>query len=358
MKLTHKYLTLSVCTLLGSGLVYLLFSWSENIIQYHNTFIRRFPQHLATPIKEVDLNYNSYYFAGSGNGKIYLGNVTAPMQILVIDTAFQKKEVFRIALKEKDLPFQSPQIKVNPPYFYLYEGTVPYVFRGSIHNWKGELQLQSGTYFSQVEPIDSLTLASRFIAPKTGENVLGTMNLKNDSEQFGNHLLQKQIDGVFDTDGSLHYNKDLKRLVYVYLYRNEFVVADRNLNLDYRGNTIDTISHAQLKLSKFSDGKIKTFSEPPLIVNKASSTSGNYLFVNSALPGQYESKDMWKKANIVDVYDLGKKSYLSSFYLYHDGDKKMRSFIVVGNSVFILMGNKLVRYRLREDIIQNSPKQN
>ncbi|MGX7668867.1 MauE/DoxX family redox-associated membrane protein [Flavobacterium pedocola] len=351
IEFANKYIRIPFFTILGSGIVTLLYVASENIVQYHNTFIRRFPQHLASPQNEIDLKFNSYYFAGSGDGKIYLGNSTAPLQMMVVDTALQKQELFRITLKEKNLPFQTPHIKVYPPYFSLYEGTVPYFFKGSVQDWKGKLQTQSGTYFSQVEPIDSVTVATRYIKPKTGENLIGTKNLKTNSEQFGNHLLQKQIDGVFDTDGSLHYNADLKKIIYVHRYRNEFIVADNDLNLEYRGNTIDTVSHAQIKLSTNKD-KVKTFTEPPLIVNKASATSDNYLYINSALPGQFETTEMWKQASIIDVYDLTKKSYLASFYLYQDNGKKLRSFYIVGKNVFVLIGNKIIRYQLRADIIK------
>ena len=347
----NKYIRLPFFTVVASGVVILLHGWSENIVQYHNTFIRRFPQHLASPQNEIDLKFNSYYFAGSGDGKIYLGNSTAPLQIIAVDTALKKQELFRITLKEKNLPFQTPHIKVYPPNFFLYEGTVPYIFKGSIQDWVGKLQTQSGTYFSQVEPIDSVTVATRYIKPKTGENLIGTKNLKTKSEQFGSHLLQKQIDGVFDTDGSMHYNANLEKIIYVHRYRNEFIVADNDLNLEYLGNTIDTVSHAQIKLSTNKD-KIKTFTEPPLIVNRASATSGNYLYINSALPGQFESADIWKRASIIDVYDLTKKSYLASFYLYHEDGKKLRSFYIIDKYVFVLIGNKLVRYQLRTDIIK------
>lgn len=351
MKLSHKYIVLTACTFLGTGFVYLLFSLSENIVQYHNTFIRRFPQHLADPDRELDLKFNSYYFAGSDTSKIYLGNITASLQVTQIDTSLQLKQTFKIDLKEKNLPFKSPQLRVQTPYFYLFEGTVPYVFKGRINDWKGYLQWTSGTYFSQIEPIDSNRLAARFLAPKTSENLIGTFDLKRKTERVAKNLLVKQIDGIFDTDGSLLYNDALQRLVYVHRYKNEFVVVDPNLSLQYRGNTIDTVSHAHLKFSKINDGTVKTFSEPPLTVNKASTTDGKYLFIHSGLPGQHESMDMWKQASIIDVYDLTQKSYLASFYIYHDKGKHMRSFIVKGDYAYVLIGSKLIRYKLRNDII-------
>ncbi len=53
-------------------------------------------------------------------------------------------------------------------------------------------------------------------------------------------LLQKQVDGIFCTDGMMSYCKKSGKLIYVYYYRNQFICADSNLHLIYRGNTIDT----------------------------------------------------------------------------------------------------------------------
>lgn len=342
-----KWVALTLGSFFGITSIALLFQQSENIIHYHNTFVRRFPQHIAQQVNEIELTYNSYYFAGSDNRYLYLGNTTAPLKMTVIDLTLKTKTTHQIQLKQQHLPFRSPQIRVLGNYFFVFEGTVPYVFRGKTSSWTATLQINSGHYFSQLEPIDSTTIALRYIHPKTGENTLGIQSLSDTTKTIlAPNLLQKQIDGIFDTDGSLHINHKLHSVVYVHRYRNEFINANHQLQLNYRGKTIDTISHAQIQLAKVKSHNIKTFAAPPLIVNKSSATAGNLLFVNSQIIGQYESDVIWKNASIIDVYNLTNQSYQSSFPIYHSNGKRMRSFIITNNQLFALIGSQLVRYQL------------
>ncbi|SNR68450.1 hypothetical protein [Lutibacter flavus] len=349
-----KLFLLLTSALIGVGIVFYLFHLSEEITHYQNKFIRRYPQHVAQEIYQADLVYNSFYFAGVANGKIYLGNYTAPLQILALDSTLQKRTTHKITLTEKDLPFASPQIRVQGKHFFVFEGIAPYVFKGNIRDWKASLKINSGYYFSQLKPMDSVTMAVRYLTPKSGESLLGTLNLSDISKvAYGDHLLQKQFDGIFDTDGSLHFNKELNRIVYVYRYRNEYIVSDPFLQLAYRGNTIDTVSTAQVNLVQKKNSTLKTFAEPPLVVNKTSATAGNLLYINSALPGLYEDENIWKIASIIDVYDLTDASYRSSFPVYDINNKKMKSMLVSGHFLYALIGNNIVCYELIEHLSQN-----
>jgi hypothetical protein len=273
-----------------------------------------------------------------------------------LDSTLKTRKIHHIELKQQHLAFRSPQIRIKDQNFYVFEGIVPYIFKGNTTNWKASLRMNSGYYFSQLEPMDSVNMAIRYMKPKKGESLMGTINLADTTKvKYAHQLLQKQFDGIFDTDGSFHFNSQLNKVVYVYLYRNQYIVSDPNLNLDYRGNTIDTVSRAQVQLAKLKNSSMKTFSKPPLIVNKLSATEGNLLFVNSLLPGLYEPEEIWKRASIVDIYDLTNKTYRSSFPIYDIGEKKLRSMKVTNNYLYALIGEKIVCYKLREHLIQNSP---
>lgn len=352
VNITRKIWLLIISAAVGTSSVVMLFLLSENIIKYHNNFTRRFPQHAVQERYKIDLLYNSYYFAGTENGKIYLGNRTAPLLITIFDLKTKTTTSHKIILKQTDLPFRVPKIRVFNQNFFVFEGTVPYVFKGSISNWIATLQINSGARFSQAEPIDSIHLAVRYKSPQSGENLLGILNTSDSlAVTYAPDILQKQIDGVFDTDGSLHFNTNLDKIVYVYRYRNQYSVADRNLLLHYRGNTIDTISRAQLEIAEVGKSKVTKLVKPALVVNKSSAVNDNYLYVNSLLPGQYDAESVWKSASIIDIYDLTKKSYQSSFYVYHIKNKKMRSFIVLDNHLYALINNHLVSYEFLDDLI-------
>jgi len=354
-----KLLILITCTVFGFGIIYLLFNLSENIIHYKNKFIRRFPQHVAQEISQKNLTYNSYYFAGTRKGNIYLGNYTAPLKLMILDSTLQEKVVQTIELKEKNLPFESPQIRVFNNHFFVFEGIVPYIFKGNVYDWKASLKINSGYYFSQLEPMDSINMVIRYLTPKSGESLIGTLNLMDTTKvDYEATILQKQFDGIFDTDGNLHFNKQLNKIIYVYRYRNEYIVTSPQLHLDYRGNTIDTISKAQIRLTSIKNTKMKTFAEPPLVVNKTSAVDGNLLYVNSNLPGVYESENIWKIASIIDVYNLTDKTYRSSFPVYHIAGKKMRSMLVSGHFLYALIGERIACYKLKDPIHQNKPASN
>lgn len=348
-------IALLLTVFLSAGLTMaVLFSFSEHIVHYKNKFTRRFPQHAAQEVYKIDLKFNSYYFAGFGEGKLYLGNYTSPFRIVIFDTLSKVKSNFQITLKEKKLPFSRPKIKVFENNFFLYEGTVPYLFKGDTRNWYGKLKLNGGYLFSSVEPMDSLNLAVRYLVPKTGENALGNLNLNNtEKARFNKELLKKQFDGIFDTDGILDYNHQLNRMIYTYYYRNEFFVIKPNLELDFKGNTIDTISHAQVELMKYKNSRMKTFAKPPLTVNKGIATYGRFLYVNSALPGLYESEKIWKTASIIDVYDLSNRTYRSSFLIYDSAGKKVKAMAVYGPFMYVLTGNQLICYKLRSYLAQD-----
>ena len=324
------------------GIIVLLFMWSEEIIHNRNNFVRRFPHHPTALLNSMELPFDTYYIAGYDQEFIYLGNRSAPLLVTIIDTALQLSREIRIDLPQNEFPFITPKLKVVPPNFYFTDGTVPCVYGGDISNWKAYLKLYKNTYFSNFEPLSSKKAAIRAIDFKSKERVLGTIDFDNKNQlKLNNLLLQKQIDGFFDTDGMLLYNRQLDTLLYTYYYRNSFLKIHPSLTSYSVGNTIDTISQAQVKIATIASKRISTLAQQPLVVNKNTATYGNYLFVNAALIGKYEPKELWKKASIIDVYDLKKNRYAFSFYINDKDEKKITEFIVINDLVISLFGKHL-----------------
>ncbi|WP_268849187.1 MauE/DoxX family redox-associated membrane protein [Flavobacterium aestivum] len=342
---------ITICVIV---LVIALFLMSENIIHYHNKLTRRFPHTPIHTFANTDLKLNSYYIAGGNKEHIYLGNTTAPLLITVLNDKLVQIEKKLIDLNQKDLPFKGMKVIVQAPYFFAIDGTVPCVYRGSVKDWKAKLIKKGGEYFTTAEAIDSTAIAVCTYSSKNGEGVLGVIHFNDNAKTILNpEILQKQFDGVFDTDGQLLYSNGLKRIIYLYAYRNQFTVADTSLKIDFRGNTIDTISHAKLSIVKVKSHHQRKFSKPPLFVNKNSTAYNNLLFVNSAIPGRYEEDQMWKEASIIDVYDLSKNSYLFSFCIYNIDGKKLKSFFVQNDKLYALIGNHIIEYNLDKRITSN-----
>lgn len=330
--------------------VVVLFLSSEEIMQRQNPFIRRYPHHPVTLIHTIDLKYNSYYFAGADNRTLYLGNSTVPLGLLAIDSKMHQLKI-RTKLDRNSFSFKTIKMIVRPPFFYIMDGGIPVVFRGQISNWNAKLLTPNPPYFNIGVPIDSSSMVFRGISSKTSNNVIGIFRSGKQSRvSMAPQLLQKQIDGVFDTDGMLHYSPEMRRIVYLYTYRNQYIVAHENGTLDYRGHTIDTISHAKIKVTYLKEKTERAMSMPALNVNRSSSVCGHLLFVNSNVPGRYEQNKIWKQASVIDVYDLNKKAYLLSFHIYGIKDKKLRNFIVTPTYIYALIGKELVVYQLNEKL--------
>ncbi|NMH89700.1 hypothetical protein [Flavivirga algicola] len=343
------YILLFISAIGSIGFISLLFAFTNKGPERDMSFKRGFLYDAPKKIHEMDLKYNGYYIAGAYKDKIYLGNPKSPLYLTVVDTALQSKEVIHITMDQDSLPLRSPQVRVVPPYFFLMDGTVPYVLRGKTRDWKGYSILENPLYFNNAQPMDSVTLAIRTMSSKTREFALGTIHLADSATMILSHeLLKKQVDGVFDVDGTLQYNKQQHQLVYTYRYRNKYIVANDNLQLQNLGTTIDTISQAQIKVSTIASKNQQKMETPALRVNKYSSTSGNYLFVNSLLLGKAESIDMWDKSSVIDIYNLVKNHYEFSFYVEDIEKNKLKTFQTLSDKFIGLIGNHIVVYQLNK----------
>lgn len=344
----NRILLLVFLAVAGYLFMSLLFDLSEKKMRFHNNLTRRFPPHMADQLNSMDLKFNSYYFAGHGNGKIYLGNTTAPFTVTVLDSALTQIETFKIDIDRPLRRMNQPLLQVAPPYFYFYEGASPYIYSGSITDWKAKLGSSTGLFFSQLVAVGKNKIAVRYNNPVTAENVIGWVDLSDTlNNSTSKNVLQKQGDGTFDTDGMLLGDIENGRIHYIYYYRNSFITAKEGLDNAIIGKTIDTVANQELHLVSLKTKKAKTFSQVPLVVNRAAASDAGWLFINSEIMGQLDREEMWKVSSIIDIYEIDSGAYLASFYIDNDSKKKIRSFIVAGNNIYAMGETKVVRYKLR-----------
>ncbi|MDI9257957.1 DoxX family protein [Flavobacterium sp. YZ-48] len=354
-KRKSKLLLLVMAAALGIAIVYGSFLKSEHIIHQENNFVRRYPPHLYKRMAKLELKYGGYYFAGYSNDTIYMGNYRAPLAILAISSDLKNAVEHKIELNNYDLPFRAANVRVLNQNFFLSDGTVPCLFRGDISSWNATQLSIPKKKFSAFEPIDSATAVIRSRKPMINESIVGLINLsKQNSEIFWNNkVLEKQIDGVFDCDGILNYNIELGYIIYTYYYRNQFIVSDNTLKIQYRNNTIDTTTKAKIKIVKLKNGDRK-MAIPPVTVNRLMTTSGKYLFVNSDIRGHYESLKLWKQSLPVDVYNLVTKEYMYSFQVHNIKGKKPNAMFAAKNTVYFVFDKTMVGYKLDKSVIKNN----
>lgn len=341
-----KYPTLALCTIFACLSVAMMFHWSEAIMHNENPFIRRYVQG-CVQMHQLDLQYNSYYFAGFSDTTIFLGNTTGPLHVTSVDSALTKKSSFKMLLDDQTFNYRSPLLQVSFSDIYLIDGTVPVIYKGGIASKQLELKWHGKDRFSQPRLLDSQTLVCQTINPKTDMSELAVLHFGGDSGfEIHDRLLEKQIDGVFDSDGMLYFSKSTGWVVYTYYYRNQYIIAEPSLDLHYRGTTIDTVSKAAIEVVDIPGRNEKKLARPPVTANRLSAVDGNLLFVASGLIGQFEDRNLWEHSSIIDVYDIAARKYIASFYLYHHDGKKARAIAADNGRFYALIGNQIVFYRL------------
>jgi len=348
VKYAKTFKGLAGITAFSTLTVIILFLYSEEIIHNENPFIRRFPPHPAEFSNTINLKVNSFYFAGFSNKRLYLGNYSTPSKIISLNENLGDWQVKNIQFDPKDIPFKIVTTAVRDSFFYLVDGGVPKIFRGGLKDWKINKEFKGTPYFNRAVPLDSINIVFRANNGKKLTNVLGVYTSdETPIINYNKKLLQKQIDGIFDTDGSLLYSEKMRKIIYVYYYRNEFIVADKNGLLNYRANTIDTTKHAKIKVSLLKNGTQYAMSSPSYAINAHAAVWQNLLYIHSTAKGRYENKTLREKSFIIDVYDLNKNTYLFSFPIYHTSSNKLDSLLVTDTNLYAIIGNDLVVYELR-----------
>lgn len=362
MKSTIQKLIVLILLAFGSaGVMLVLYYWSENRMQKENPFIRRYTPLAAGKTAEIKLDNPYYYIAGRSGSRIFLANQKAPLYVTEVDTMLKTRIEHKIELDRYDFPFRSAEVRIAAPYFYVYDGLVPVLYKGKLSDFKGKVAVNGKTFFTGAIILDSADIAIRGQKQGTGENLLGLFNTESGRTEFRPELLEKQTDGLFDTSGTMSYSEGLQRFVYVYYFRNQYIVADNQLKLKARGRTIDTISKAKLKIVKIESSGDTKLGAPPITVNINSTVVSNLLFINSGIMGRYEIPEVWKVASVVDVYDLNKQIYLLSFYIYDvPNSGKMRNFFADNGAVYAVIGNSLHKYSFGKpikDLLNESKRQ-
>ncbi len=331
----------------GISIIISLFKFSFYTSFKSNNFSRVLPPHILSDARQMDLGLNSFYLAGLTNEYIYLGNKTAPTFLLrtnyyLTDTIYKFLK-FPIGLRVFPKEIQTI---IDSPDIYCMEGITPTIQHGNLHTLSmTSLEIDSSNFNAGL-PISTSSFIIRSIDTTLSQNILIKTNINTHKSIRNSNLLEKQIDGIFCTDGMLSFDAIGKRIYYVYYYRNQFLCMDTNLNLIYKGKTIDTVTRAHLKIATIKSQNSRTLAEPPLMVNKSSCTDGSFLFVHSKLRADNEEKNPTYTYSVIDIYNLKDGKYRYSFFVPDDGQGKMITFKVLKEKLVVLFDHSLMTLRL------------
>jgi hypothetical protein len=267
-----RLLLLGLCAVACLAILSILYASSPLSKEiYRANFERNIEPDVFLEMKAIlDLKFNSFYFAGTSKTKIYLGNSTAPAYLLVTNKTLSDSQRININIELDSVKeIRRFRIAIDSPYFFISHGTLPQILRGTIGSWNAKpIMNDSNYYFIEAVPISKNTFALRSYSTLSKGYELAKKT--TDSFKFEPTLLEKQIDGMFCTDGTLHFDKSKNQLVYLYYYRNQYIVADTNMNLTYRGQTIDTFRTARIQVSQIGNENEMMLSAPPVQTNGTS----------------------------------------------------------------------------------------
>lgn len=349
MKYIHTYFKILATVLLSATSVVLLFLIATDEPNRNEAFTRKLRPNSLQKTFDLDLGFNSYYIVGEDDGTLYLGNTTAPLHMLKVNLKTADTTHIRIQLKELNHPYQAIKVHLSPPYFFVIDAMVPIILRGRMNDWIARTCWDGLPFYDTAMPVDSNTVVIRTYDTILKANTLGLLQ-KNPIPKVRIHkdMLIKQLDGVLDVDGMFMSGQGTSNFGYLYFYRNEFILIDKNFESVDRQQTLDTIAQSNLKVAKINEGRGKTLEAPPLFVNKRGTMDKEKVVVISDRLGKYENKEILDEAFIMDVYNWKRRSYDFSFYYYKSGNEKIHDFLVCDQFLYVLIGNRLSVHRFRQ----------
>lgn len=334
------------CVLISGVSMTILFQVFYDQASKYSSFNRNHLNGILGRKDSVDLRVNSYYFAGHGDNPLLLGNETVDGLMMKINLESLQNHTQIIAIPEPENNDYS--LTTLGRQFYLSSGTKNVIYSGGDEDLKTDRLLRLPQFFDEVTPVGVDHLAVRIQNDRKEYSL--ALSHPDSGLLMRPGILKKQIDGRFCVDGTMVFNKENKRLIYVYYYRNQFIVIDTSLFHPYFRRTIDSIRTAKIKVSEVTEnGRRTTVMVPVVTVNKHVFTSGDLLFIHSNIRAKNDDKKMFSNSIQIDCYHLLSGEYLGSFSI-PSRYRQPRDFLISGNNLFVLEDTFLIKYNIEEII--------
>lgn len=339
-------LRITLSLLFSIGVVVFLYVSADSHRNYrYAAFDRSFHTYfLGDLYGALDIRFRAYYMAGQTAHTLYLGNTQALAHVLQVNSSLTDT-TFHV-IHADSFMYRSALIQVDSPAFYIADGTQPLLYQGQVTDWQARPRPLDDARFYQARILSPSSIAMTTVYH--GATVLAKkLQGMQTPVYFPDLLSSHHSESLFSTDGHLLYDPPQARLVYVYGYKNEYLVMDTSLQVLRTGHTIDTISHPQLTVGETEHSREI---EQALVVNNKSFIYGQHLYVYSNLLAANEAIEHFENNTVIDVYDLNNAHYLYSFYLPRYQEQKVHAFVLFEHKLVALYDTYLVGYAWEEKI--------
>ncbi len=315
---------------------------------FNGGFTREFDKVSLTKGFVWDLGVNSYYFAGVADNKLFLGNISSPSYLLSVDMVTGDTVMRRLTFpKENPLLRARLMISVDSLNKYAWDGSTPVLLDGPLTSGSFRYRSLKPLRLSSIPAILSPDrLIARSFDSLMEKRVLMRVDVNNIAASRKVDVLEKQVDGIFCTDGFLLSDPSKRTVAYVYYYRNGILIMDNELRLRLKANTVDTVSTVHISIGTIESEGGRVMSSPPAKVNHSGAMTADRIFIHSALMGDWEDPDVFEQLSTIDVYSTSTGKYLFSVSVPNIDGKKISHLTVSGNTLYALQGNFLASYRL------------
>lgn len=344
------------CTLLLPGFVIGLLVGYNALSQKEQDFRRYFDSIKVVESGGRKLQTNSFIILQVDQGKMLLHSSVAQRLMMQIDLRTLDTMSFIVPDGElKQIKFEDPRVVMSENILVIADASTHVMLR-STDARSGIFTKNEIPQFSLIIPASDTTFVFRTYSSLAQQDILSWIDISNGEQGYGKSILEKQVDGVFCVDGILLFNKSLRRIVYVYYYRNEFITADAQLKHVARGHTVDQTHLASIQVDTYERNgeRTTTFKSPPRFVNNRCATDGNYLYVVSNVRAKNQEREAFDNNYTVDRYNLITMNYEGSFYLVPTKNRhklKNFDFAVSGDLLMAIYDEDVVLYRF----LINSP---
>lgn len=325
----------------GSVLVvFILKLLADNSDNVKQEFVRTYHPDLIQPGEEIKVDEDTYV-AGLTTRKLYLGNEKNGIILLQVD--LRSLDVERVAIRI-DADLLHPHVRIDSPHIFVSDGHKAALYTGRLENWTANRSFRHLIPFVDAQVISPVSVVLRAIN-RMDENAIVKISEKEPYQTVAKHVLINQGEGLYSTAGALHYSKFMGKVVYVYYFRNEYMLLDTLVDLNAKGNTIDLVSVSKVNSLKLTDDTY-TLALPLQMVNKSSFIFKHYLFVCSAIMGSNDEEQIFQGSNTIDVYSLIDLRYLMSFKVPDYDHEKLKSFYVTDGKIVGCYQTRVVIFEL------------
>lgn len=314
----------------------------------NNGFTRKWLTTELKVLQKTSVSSELSTINGVSNSNIYLTG-SNPRAILMLNKNFQKKDTFHLEFKAPENLLAPNTLTVDSPWLYLHINNLKTIIFGQFPDQKITLTQLNTEIFIRSVQISPSSLIIRVFDPNVQKQVFQKIDNTTGNVVKESLLIQDQSDAGFSTDGLLKYDIASNKIMYVEFFKNRLFCLDTNLNLIYKGHTIDTTFTNSVQVASKETGKGTASILPASarnIVNKNCFVNNRLLFVISALKADNERTNVFNQNTSIDVYQVEDGNYVGSFLVPHINNLTAKSITASNNTLFALYPGLLATFDL------------